>query len=346
MEENLETIIEQVRSEVAILHSRSELETLKARILGPKGVFTQIRKTIGKLSKEQRPHFGKRVNEVKTHLEALFMQALRYIEEAEITALLGSSIDPTLPAPDPKSGTLHLLTQVREKIVSVFQKVGFTIAEGTEVETDYYCFEALNFPKNHPARDMQDTYLFPQKARFGNISKHTNENYLLRTHTSTVQIRTMLAESPPLRIISSGRCFRRDTVDATHSANFHQIEGLYVDKHVTVKDLKAILDYFVRKIFGKNAQIRFRPSFFPFTEPSYEMDFRLPGPGKGNNQWLEIMGCGLVHPAVFEAVNLDPAEWTGYAFGMGVERIAMLLYGVDDIRSFYQNDLRFLTQFN
>jgi phenylalanyl-tRNA synthetase alpha chain len=200
-------------------------------------------------------------------------------------------------------------------------------------------------PGDHPARDMQDSYYLPDAAHFDNVSKRERERYLLRTHTSTVQIRTLLREAPPVRIVAPGRCFRRDTPDATHSANFHQIEGLYVDEDVTLTDLKATLDHFVREVFGPKAKTRLRPSFFPFTEPSFEMDFYSPDLGKLSHRWLEIMGCGLVDPAVFEACGIDAGRFTGFAFGMGIERIAMILQGVDDIRYYYQNDRRFLRQF-
>ncbi|MDR2982052.1 MAG: phenylalanine--tRNA ligase subunit alpha, partial [Puniceicoccales bacterium] len=231
------------------------------------------------------------------------------------------------------------------EIIGVFRKLGFTVAEGPEIESEWYCFDALNTPDNHPARDMQDTLFLPPEARCADAPKKGNEAYVLRSHTSTVQIRTMLKQQPPIRIIAPGRCFRRDTVDATHSANFHQIEGLWVDKNVTLRDLKSVLDFFVREVFGTGVQTRLRPSFFPFTEPSFEMDIKSPNLGRLSDQWLEIMGCGLVDPNVFQNVGYDTTQWSGLAFGMGLERIAMLLHGIDDIRHFYANDLRFLRQF-
>jgi phenylalanyl-tRNA synthetase alpha chain len=270
---------------------------------------------------------------------------LSAIEAAELSAKLGPAIDPSLPASESDRGTLHPIAQVREEMVGLFQRIGFSVAEATEVETEHYCFDALNIPEDHPARDMQDSYYLPKDLRMDNVSKHADEQYLLRTHTSTVQIRTMLDRKPPIRIIAPGRCFRRDTPDATHSANFHQIEGLYVDREVSLTDLKATLDHFVKTIFGPKARTRLRPSFFPFTEPSFEMDFYSPDLGKLSNKWLEIMGCGMVDPEVFKAVGIDPEVYTGFAFGMGIERIAMILQGVDDIRYYYQNDLRFLKQF-
>jgi phenylalanyl-tRNA synthetase alpha chain len=213
------------------------------------------------------------------------------------------------------------------------------------VETEYFCFDALNTPPDHPARDLQDTYYLKKQTPFGNVSRKANEQYLLRTHTSSVQIRTMLKEQPPIRIIAPGRCFRRDTADATHSANFHQIEALYVDRGVTVRDLKADLDYLFRSLLGPQAETRFRPHYFSYTEPSFEVDLKAAHLGKVGTEWMEIMGCGLVDPAVFEEVGYDPREWTGYAFGLGIERIAMTLYGIDDIRYLYQNDARLLSQF-
>ena len=219
------------------------------------------------------------------------------------------------------------------------------MAEATEVETEWYCFDALNTPEDHPARDEQDSLYFPPDARFGNVSRKGEETHVLRTHTSSVQIRTMLAEKPPIRVIAPGRCFRRDTVDATHSANFHQTEGLFVDRKVTIKDLQAVLDHLLRELFGKEVKTRLRPSFFPFTEPSFEVDLFTPNLGRLSNKWIEIMGCGMVDPNVFLNVDVDPQEWTGYAFGLGIERVAMMLHGIDDIRHFYQNDFRFLAQF-
>lgn len=345
MEEQLQQILAQAREGVGGLAKRADFEAFKAKLTGPKGALTLAAKQIGQLDPKERPVFGKRVNEVKKEVEEVLAGALQKIEEAELKARLGPPVDPSLPGPDSPAGSRHPLAQVREEICAIFRRAGFTVAEGPEVETDHYCFDALNFPPDHVARDMQDTYFLPREARFGNVKKHGDEPYLLRTHTSTVQIRTMLAEEPPLRIVAPGRCFRRDTADATHSANFHQVEGLYVDRKVAVTDLKAILDYFVQSLFGTEVETRLRPSFFPFTEPSFEMDFRAPDLGKLSGQWIEIMGCGMVDPNVFAQVGYDPEQWSGYAFGMGVERIAMLLYGVDDIRHFYQNDLRFLRQF-
>jgi len=345
MQEELNAIVAGVREKSPAISTRAEFESYKATVSGPKGALTEVMKGMGKVPKEDKPAMGKLINEAKTAVTAEFDAVLERLEAAELAAKLGPAIDPTLPAPDRARGTLHPIAQIREEMVNLFRRIGFSVAEATEVETEHHCFDALNIPSDHPARDMQDSYYLPDDLTVGNVSKHADEKYLLRTHTSTVQIRTMLESKPPIRIVAPGRCFRRDTPDATHSANFHQIEGLYVDKDVTLLDLKATLDHFVKTIFGPEAKTRLRPSFFPFTEPSFEMDFFSPELGKLSNKWLEIMGCGMVDPEVFKAVGIDPEAYTGYAFGMGVERIAMILQGVDDIRYYYQNDVRFLKQF-
>ncbi|ADE54433.1 phenylalanine--tRNA ligase subunit alpha [Coraliomargarita akajimensis] len=345
MQEELNAIVAGVREQAPQITSRAEFEAYKATVSGPKGSLTEVMKGMGKVPKEDKPAMGKLINEAKTAVTAEFDAVIERLEAAELAAKLGPAIDPTLPAPDLDRGTLHPIAQVREEMVTLFRRIGFSVAEATEVETEHYCFDALNIPSDHPARDMQDSYYLPDDLSVNNVAKNEDEKYLLRTHTSTVQIRTMLKEKPPIRIVAPGRCFRRDTPDATHSANFHQIEGLYVDKDVSLLDLKATLDHFVKTIFGPKAKTRLRPSFFPFTEPSFEMDFYSPDLGKLSNKWLEIMGCGMVDPEVFKAVGIDPEVYTGYAFGMGIERIAMILQGVDDIRYYYQNDVRFLKQF-
>lgn len=345
MQAELNTIVAQVREKASSITTRAEFEAFKATISGPKGSLTEVMKGMGAVPKEDKPAMGKLINEAKTAVQASFDAVLEGLEAAEMAARLGPPIDPTLPPPDAGRGTLHPIAQVREEMVNLFRRIGFSVAEATEVETEHYCFDALNIPADHPARDMQDSYYLPETLKVANVSQHADEKYLLRTHTSTVQIRTMLEAKPPIRIVAPGRCFRRDTPDATHSANFHQIEGLYVDQNVTLLDLKATLDHFVKTIFGPKAKTRLRPSFFPFTEPSFEMDFFSPDLGKLSNKWLEIMGCGMVDPEVFKAVGIDPEVYTGYAFGMGIERIAMILQGVDDIRYYYQNDVRFLKQF-
>lgn len=346
MQESLSAILAKAQPELAALKTRAEFEAAKARYVGPHGEFTALMKQMGTVPKEQRPAMGKLVNEAKAQLQAQLDVTLERIAAAEIAAQLGPAVDPTLPSPDAGPGTMHPLTQVREEMCRILRKAGFTVADGPEVETEYYCFDALNTPADHPARAEQDTFYFPESAKFGNIARKVpGEKYLLRTHTSSVQIRTMLKGQPPIRIVSPGRVYRRDTTDATHSANFHQLECLYVDKNVTVRDLKALLDYIFASLLGKDTKTRFRPHYFGYTEPSFEVDLSAKHLPKVNKEWIEIGGCGMVDPSVFEAVGYDPEVWTGYAFGMGLERLAMLVYGIDDIRYFYQNDVRFLKQF-
>ncbi len=344
MQDTLKNIVSEAEAGLATVKSRADFETVKARILGPKGSFTQVQKGMGQVPPAERPAMGKLINETRGKIDAMFTVALEQIVDAELASRVGPAVDVTLPSPDTECGSLHPLELVRQEIIRIFRKVGFTVAEATEVETEHFSFDALNTPPEHPARSEQDTYYFPTERIFSNVTKKGKEAYMLRPHTSSVQIRTMLAEKPPLRIISPGRCFRRDTTDATHSASFHQVEGLYVDKHVTVADLKAVLDYFIRELLGKDAKTRFRPHFFPYTEPSFEVDFSSAHLAKLGKQWVEILGCGVVDPTVFEAVGYK--DVTGFAFGMGIERIAMILYGVEDIRYFYQNDARFLKQFS
>ncbi len=346
MQDQLSSLLAKVETELPLITTRPDFETAKARYVGPNGAFTALMKLMGSVPKEERPAAGKLINEAKARLQVRLDETLRRIEAAELAAQLGPPIDPSLPSPDPFSGTGHPLTLVREEMCRILRKVGFTVVEGPEVETEYYCFDALNTPADHPARDAQDTFYFPENARFGNIAKRSpDEKYLLRTHTSSVQIRTMLKGDPPIRIVSPGRVYRRDTTDATHSANFHQLECLYVDKNVTVRDLKALLDYIFASLLGPDTKTRFRPHYFGYTEPSFEVDLSARHLPKVNKEWIEIGGCGMVDPTVFDAVGYDSAAWSGYAFGMGLERLAMLLYGIDDIRTFYQNDVRFLRQF-
>jgi phenylalanyl-tRNA synthetase alpha chain len=346
MQDQLSALVSRASLELAALKGRPEFEAAKARWVGPHGEFTALMKQMASVPKEQRPAVGRLVNEAKGRLQAQLDAALGRIEAAEIAANLGPDVDPTLPAPDPGPGTFHPLTQVREEMCQILRKVGFAVADGPEVETEFYCFDALNTPPDHPARDAQDTFYLPPSANFANVERRVpGERYLLRTHTSSVQIRTMLGRPPPIRIVSPGRVYRRDTTDATHSANFHQLECLCVDRNVTVRDLKALLDFVFASLLGPDTKTRFRPHYFGYTEPSFEVDLSAAHLPKVNKEWIEIGGCGLVDPAVFETVGYDPAVWSGYAFGMGIERLAMLLYGIDDIRLFYQNDLRFLRQF-
>ena len=334
----VEAVASEARAAIGTAASSAELEAVRVKYLGRSGALTQILKSLGTLPAEERPLVGAAANEAKRDLETLLETRLATMLEAERRRQRERERpDLTLPGRRPARGALHPLTRVRDEIVAVFMGLGFSVAEGPQIETDFYNFEALNIPRDHPARDMQDTfYLSPET--------------LLRTHTSPVQIRTMRAQKPPVRIIVPGVVYRRDA-DITHSPMFHQVEGLAVDTRVTMADLKGTLELFARELFGARSKIRFRPSFFPFTEPSAEVDvlcFLCGGEGCRvckQSGWLEILGSGMVHPRVLQNVGYDPEEVTGWAFGMGIERIAMLKYGVDDIRLFFENDLRFLQQF-
>ena len=308
------------------------LEQTKGAWIGTNGKFTALMKQLGTLSKEEKPAAGKLINAAKLELEAA-LAARR--EELELKAALPKEpTDFTLPGRCRALGKLHPLTQVTDDIVRAFRKIGFAVADGPEIEDEYHCFDALNTPADHPARDSQDTFYL-----------NVTDKRLLRTHTSSVQIRVMEKQAPPVRIIVPGRVYRRDNADATHNPTFHQIEGLYVDKNVTVGDLKGTVEFVFRELMGSDVKIRFRPHYFSYTEPSYEIDFTNALVKKMGKDWLEIAGCGMVHPQVFETVGYDAKEWTGWAFGLGIERIAMLRYGINDIRLFYENDVRFLKQF-
>jgi phenylalanyl-tRNA synthetase alpha chain len=315
--------------------SSEALELVSTRYLGRKGELTGFLRNISSLPEADRRDAGKNANLLKAKLESLIQQAFSDLEgDGEKD---GVGIDVTLPGRPAVRGSLHPITQVLNEISGIFMRLGFDIAEGPEVETDYYNFEALNIPKYHPARDMQDTF-------------YVSDNIVLRTHTSPSQPRAMEKTDPPVRIISAGKVFRCDS-DLTHTPMFHQIEGLMVDKNISFGDLKGILTTFVHQFFDKDTSLRFRPSFFPFTEPSAEVDIRcVMCKGKGcrvcsKTGWLEVLGSGMVHPAVFENVGYDTDIYTGFAFGVGIERMAMLKYGIDDIRKYYENDLRFLGQF-
>ncbi|MGH7975405.1 MAG: phenylalanine--tRNA ligase subunit alpha [Limisphaerales bacterium] len=308
------------------------LEQTKGAWTGPNGKFTALMKQLGTLSKEEKPAAGKLINAAKVELEAALGSRR---EELELKAALPKEpTDFTLPGRRRALGKLHPLTQVTDDIVRAFRKIGFAVADGPEIEDEYHCFDALNTPADHPARDAQDTFYLGTKERL-----------LLRTHTSSVQIRVMKSQPPPVRIIVPGRVYRRDNADATHNPTFQQIEGLYVDKNVTAGDLKGTVEFVFRELMGSDVKIRFRPHYFSYTEPSFEIDFTNSLVKKMGKDWLEIAGCGMVHPQVFENVGYDPEVWTGWAFGFGIERIAMLRYGINDIRLFYENDVRFLKQF-
>jgi len=318
------------------------LEQTKGAWLWPHGRFTALMKQLGTLSKEEKPAAGKAINAAKVELEAALGSRR---EELELKAALPKEpTDFTLPGRRRVPGKLHPLTQVTEDIIRSFRKIGFAVADGPEVEDDYHCFDALNTPADHPARDTQDTfYLQDSGDRRQEPGKATSAS-LLRTHTSSVQIRVMEKQQPPVRIIVPGRAYRRDNADATHNPTFHQVEGLYVDRNVTVGDLKGTVEFVFKELMGPDTRIRFRPHYFSYTEPSYEIDFTNALVKKMGKDWLEIAGCGMVHPTVFENVGYDREVWSGWAFGFGIERIAMIRYSINDIRLFYENDLRFLGQ--
>jgi phenylalanyl-tRNA synthetase alpha chain len=328
-------------ADLAAAADLAALEHAKGAWIGPHGRFTALMKQLGSLPKEEKPAAGKAINAAKAELEAALTGRR---EELELKAALPKEpVDFTLPGRRRAVGKLHPLTQVTDDIVRAFRKIGFVVADGPEVEDDFHCFDALNTPADHPARDSQDTFYLANSATAGPAPRASTR--LLRTHTSTVQIRVMKSRPPPIRIIAPGRVYRRDNADATHNPTFHQIEGLYVDKGVTVGDLKGTVEFVFKELMGPDVGLRFRPHYFSYTEPSLEIDFTNSLVKKLGKDWLEIAGCGMVHPQVFENVGYDPEVWSGWAFGFGIERIAMLRYGINDIRLFYENDARFLNQF-
>ncbi|UCG05701.1 MAG: phenylalanine--tRNA ligase subunit alpha [Desulfobacterales bacterium] len=335
MEKSIDQIYQEALKAIETAAGPKDVRSASVRYLGRKGILTQFLRNISSLPVEERPTAGQKGNEIKKKLEKAFNEAL--VKSEASTKDLEDHIDVSLPGRPVSCGSLHPITQINQEICDIFLNMGFEIAEGPEVELDYYNFEALNFPKNHPARDMQDTFFISDKI-------------VLRTHTSPLQIRTMEKQAPPVRIIMPGKVFRCDS-DLTHTPMFHQVEGLLVDENVSFGDLKGTLTAFVHQMFDVQTSLRFRPSFFPFTEPSAEVDILcVICRGKGcrvcsQTGWLEILGSGMVHPALYENVGYDAIRYTGFAFGMGVERIAMLKYGIDDIRKFFENDMRFLSQF-
>ncbi len=338
MKEQLEKTRADALERVTQASDLAQLSQVQVEFLGRKGGITQLLRQMGSLPAEQRPLFGQQANRVKEEIQAAIdSKKTQFEREERERKLREESVDVTLPGLKPLIGHLHPVTIVFDEIRRIFQGLGFEVVTGPEVETDYNNFEALNFPKDHPTRDMQDTF-------------YINDDVLLRTHTSPVQIRTMTARKPPLRIIAPGKVFRRDD-DVTHSPMFHQVEGLVVDENITLGDLKGVLEAFIHRLYGPQTALRFRPSFFPFTEPSAEVDIQCVicgGSGCrtcGQSGWLEVLGSGMVHPKVFEAVGYDPEQYTGFAFGLGVDRLAMLKYGIDNIRTLYENDIRFLEQF-
>jgi len=338
MKEQIEAHLQQALADLDGAVSEEEIQELRVKYLGKKGALTLIKKGLGSLSPEERPVVGQSVNIISNRLVEKIDNALSALRNArKEESLQKERIDVTLPGRRRPTGSKHPITLVTEEITEIFAGLGFQVAEGPEIELDYYNFETLNFPKDHPARDMQDTFFI-------------DDNILLRTHTSPVQVRTMLKHAPPVRIIAPGTVYRCDS-DATHSPMFHQVEGLMVDQGITFGDLKGILTIFVNQFFGKGIGVRLRPSFFPFTEPSAEVDIAcVICKGKGcrvckNSGWLEILGAGMVDPEVYRHVHYDPETISGFAFGMGIERLAMLKYGINDMRLLFENDLRFLRQF-
>jgi phenylalanyl-tRNA synthetase alpha chain len=328
---------EQALSEAASAADLAALEAVRVRYLGRKGLLPEIMGGLKNVPPQDRKAYGQTANALKEELQAVVERRKSELAAAQ-AARERAALDATMPGWWRGLGSRHPVTQIIERTIEIFSSIGFTVADGPDIETDWYNFDALNTPADHPSRDIQDTFYF-------------DDGRLLRTQTSPVQIRVMEKQKPPVRIIAPGRCYRRDTTDATHSANFHQIEGLYVDRKVSMADLKGDLTYFARELMGADVKIRFRPHYFPFTEPSVEYDFscHVCG-GKGcrvckYSGWIEISGAGMVNPRVFRNVGYDPEQYTGYAFGMGVERIAMILFGIPDIRMLYENDARFLAQF-
>lgn len=337
---NLEEIIAEATSLMDSIDDPNELENVKARYLGKSGVLTELLKSLGKLSAEERPAMGSRINDAKNILEATLKNRRNVIQEKELSAKLAEeALDITLPGRGIGKGGLHPVTQTLSRIEALFHSVGFSVASGPEIETDFYNFTALNIPENHPARAMHDTF-------------YVDNGNLLRTHTSPVQIHYMQNNKPPIKVIAPGRVYRCDS-DVTHTPMFHQVEGLWIDENANFSALKGILADFMANFFERDdLPVRFRPSFFPFTEPSAEMDIGcVICNGKGcrvcsHTGWLEVLGCGMVHPNVLKHVDIDSEQYTGFAFGLGVERLTMLRYGVNDLRLFFENDLRFLKQFN
>ena len=339
MQERLKQILEESKKQLQEAVSVADAEDVRVKVLGKKGQLTEILRSMGKLAPEERKELGQAANQVRSEVEKMLEETFENLKgKAREARFKAEKIDVTEPGKLYKLGTKHPVTITIEEISRVFKSMGFTLTEGPEVETVFNNFDALNAGPNHPARDWTDTF-------------YVNDDVLLRTQTSPVQVRTLLNQKPPIRVFAPGRCFRCDTPDATHSPMFHQVEGLVVDEGITMADLKGVLDSFAKQMFGPEARTKFRPHHFPFTEPSAEMDvscFKCGGKGckvcKGSG-WIEILGCGMVHPNVLKVGGIDTEKYTGFAFGMGVERIAMLKYGIDDIRLLYENDMRFIEQF-
>lgn len=340
MEEKLKALREQALQELATLDTPKALEEFRVRVMGKKGSLTGLLRGMGSLPAEKRPRVGQMVNELRGELETALSEREAVLQSAlKEKRLAEEKLDVTMPGRPVRLGGLHPLNVVLEDMIDIFQSMGFDVVDGPEVETDYYCFEALNLPKDHPARDMQDTF-------------YLTEDLLLRSQTSSAQIRVMEQRKPPIRIICPGRVYRADEVDATHSPVFHQVEGLVVDKGITLCDLKGVLEQFAHEIYGPETKVKFRPSFFPFTEPSVEVDVSCSEcGGKGcrvckGSGWIEILGAGMVHPNVLSGCGIDPEVYSGFAFGIGLDRLTITRYKISDIRLLFENDLRFLEQFS
>ena len=338
MQQELDKLVNEAQQAIAAADDLAKLDQVRVQYLGKKGALTKQMQTLGKLAPEERREAGMVINTAKQAVEVSIEKRRDVLKKVELDARLAAeAVDVTLPGRGQQSGGLHPVTRTMQRIEALFTQLGFETAEGPEIEDDYHNFEALNIPESHPARAMHDTFYF-------------DEHTVLRTHTSPVQIRVMSEREPPIRIIAPGRVYRCDS-DITHTPMFHQVEGLLIDKKVSFADLKGILDEFLRNFFEKDLEVRFRPSYFPFTEPSAEADIQcVMCGGEGcrvcsHTGWLEVLGCGMVHPKVLAHMNVDSEEYTGFAFGIGVERLAMLRYGVNDLRLFFENDLRFLKQF-
>ena len=337
----IEEVARSAESELHAVRSVDELEQFRIKFLGAKGKLKALMPLLGQVPREQKPQVGQQLNALKEHISTRFEQKKTGLSQAAPTG--GEVIDVTEPGKRPAIGNRHILMKVTDELTDLFGRMGFAVASGPEVEDEFHNFIALNIPKSHPARDPLDNFYLHAG---GQSSQNPGEEHalLLRTQTSTVQIRIMETQKPPIRVVIPGRVYRPDTVDATHLFMFHQLEALVVDRNVSMVDLKSTVMQFVRAYFGEQTKVRFRPSFFPFTEPSAEVDVWLDLPG-GKSRWIELGGCGMVHPNVFQAVGIDPEEYSGWAFGFGIERIAMRKYGITDIRLFVENDVRFLRQF-
>ena len=330
----LDNIVSQAETALSNVTDLVTLQQVRAQFLGKKGQLTELLKSLGNMPAEERKTAGGRINQAKQRVLQLVEQKTMALKDAELTAQLASeAIDVTLPARSQSQGGLHPVTKTQRRVEQFFKSIGFTVATGPEIEDQFHNFEALNMPEHHPARDMQDTFYFPS----GDV---------LRTHTSSVQIRHMKDKQPPLRVIAPGRVYRSDS-DQTHTPMFNQVEGLMIDENISFANLKSILQMFMQNFFEQDVEMRLRPSYFPFTEPSAEMDIRLTDPAHPlNGKWLEVLGCGMVHPNVLQAVDIDSEKYTGWAFGCGMDRLAMLRYGIDDLRLTFESDIRFLRQFS